>query len=83
APGKIIGTIFLREPLGFEEEILVRTREGTQVKVISASENTFLEGDEVGLEFDRKDLYLFHPESLRTLCYGIDSNTSEKRTTSA
>lgn len=76
APGKIIGSVFLREPLGFEDELLIQTTEGTKVKVISASDSEFLEGDEVGLEFERKDLYLFHPESLQTLCYGIDSNKS-------
>jgi multiple sugar transport system ATP-binding protein len=68
---RIRGSVFLREPLGLEDEVLVQIQDETKVKVISESGNAFPEGGEVGLEFDEKDLYLFHPETKETLCFGI------------
>jgi len=74
AAGKIVGKVFLREPLGLEDEVIVQTPEGTRVKIVSASGQEFVEGSEVSLDFEGKDLYLFHPESKETLCFGIDSS---------
>ena len=70
-PGRIVGTVFLREPLGLEDEVLIQTADGTKVKVISESGQEFPEGSKVGLEFEAKDLYLFHLDSKETICYGI------------
>jgi multiple sugar transport system ATP-binding protein len=74
-PGKVLGKIFLREPLGLEDEVIVQTPDGTRVKIVSGSGQEFVEGSDVGLDFEPKDLYLFHPESKRTLCFGIDSSS--------
>jgi len=71
-PDGIRGRIFLREPLGLEDEILVHAADGTPVKLVSGTGQDFAEGDEVGLEFALRDLYLFHPDSRETLCEGID-----------
>jgi ABC-type sugar transport system ATPase subunit len=73
ASGKITGKVFLREPLGLEDEVIVQASDGTRVKIVSASGEEFPEGSEVSLDFDAKDLYLFHAESKETLCFGIDS----------
>ena len=70
---KIRGSVFLREPLGLEDEVLVQIQDETRVKVISESSHVSPEGSEVGLEFDERDLYLFHPETKETLCFGIGS----------
>jgi len=75
-PDGIRGRIFLREPLGLEDEILLHAADGTPVKLVSGSGQDFAEGDEVGLEFALRDLYLFHPDSRETLCEGIDGGTS-------
>jgi ABC-type sugar transport system ATPase subunit len=74
APGKITGKVFLREPLGLEDEVIVQTSDGTRVKIVTGSGQEFLEGSEVSLDFEAKDLYLFHPESKETLCFGIDAS---------
>ncbi len=76
APGAIRGTVFLREPLGLEDEVLVQIADGTRVKLVSGSDQEFPEGDEVSLDFALRDLYLFHPESKRTLCQGVDGRAA-------
>ena len=43
------------------------------MKIVTGKGQEFVEGSEVGLEFEAKDLYLFHPESKKTRCFGIDS----------
>ncbi len=71
APGRIGGTIFLREPLGFEDEVLIQTAGGTKVKVVGRTGQEFLEGSRVALEFEEGDVYLFHPVTKETLSHGI------------
>jgi ABC-type Fe3+/spermidine/putrescine transport system ATPase subunit len=71
APGRITGRVFLREPLGLEDEVLVEMANGTQVKVVAAAGEEFPERASVGLDFAPADLYLFHPESSDALCHGI------------
>ncbi len=68
----ITGRVFLREPLGVEDEVLVETADGTRVKVLTAAGEEFPEGAVVGLDFGAPNLYLFPSESKRTICYGID-----------
>jgi multiple sugar transport system ATP-binding protein len=75
AAGKIVGKVFLREPLGLEDEVIVQTPDGTRVKIVSGSGQEFVEGSEVSLDFEAKDLYLFHPESKKSLYFGIDSSS--------
>ena len=70
-PDRITGRVFLREPLGLEDEVLVETADGTRVKAVTAAGEEFPEGAAVGLDFASRDLYLFHTESKATLCYGI------------
>ena len=71
APDRITGRVFLREPLGLEDEVLVEMANGTQVKVVAAAGEEFPERASVGLDFAPADLYLFHPESRDALCHGI------------
>jgi multiple sugar transport system ATP-binding protein len=77
-PGKISGKVFLREPLGLEDEVIVQASDGARVKIVSASNEEFPEGSDVSLDFNAKDLYLFHAESKETLCFGIDSSSPLK-----
>ena len=65
------GRVFLREPLGLEDEVLVDTGDGMRVKVVTSAGEEFPEGAVVGLDFGPPDLYLFHPESKETICFGI------------
>jgi multiple sugar transport system ATP-binding protein len=71
-PDRIGGRVFLREPLGLEDEVLVETADGTRVKAVTAAGDEFPEGAAVGLQFAARDLYLFHPESKATLCHGVE-----------
>ena len=71
-PKRVTGCVFLREPLGLEDEVLVETGDVARVKVVTAAGEAFPEGVEVGLDFAPPDLYLFHAESRGTICYGID-----------
>jgi multiple sugar transport system ATP-binding protein len=72
APDRVQGRVFLREPLGLEDEVLVETENGTRVKVVTAAGEEFPEGAPVGLELSTRDVYLFHPESKHTVCAGLD-----------
>jgi multiple sugar transport system ATP-binding protein len=72
ASGRITGRVFLREPLGLEDEVLVETAGGTRIKTVTAAGEEFPEGATAGLDVAPRDLYLFQPESRTTLCYGID-----------
>ncbi len=71
-PDRITGRVFLREPLGLEDEVLVETGNGLRVKVVTAASEDFPEGAVAGLEFGMADLVLFQPESNATLCFGND-----------
>jgi multiple sugar transport system ATP-binding protein len=71
SPDRIVGRVFLREPLGLEDEVLVETTDGVRVKVVTATGEGFPEGAMVGLDFAPDDLYLFQMESKATLCCGI------------
>ena len=68
----MMGRVYLREPLGLEDEVLVETTDGVRVKTVTAAGEEFPEGASVGLDFAPRDLYLFQPEARTTLCYGID-----------
>jgi multiple sugar transport system ATP-binding protein len=68
---RITGRVFLREPLGLEDEVLVDTDDGTRVKAVTSVGEEFPEGAVVGLDFGLPDLYLFHSESKETICSGI------------
>jgi len=69
--GRIVGQVFLKEPLGLEDEVLVETDNGIRVKVITEAGSDFPEGAAVGLEAEASDLYLFHPDSGAVLLSGI------------
>jgi ABC-type sugar transport system ATPase subunit len=71
-PGRLTGRVFLREPLGLEDEVLVEMADGTRVKAVTAAGEEYPEGATVGLDVAPRDLYLFQPESRTTLCHGID-----------
>ena len=71
-PDRIIGRVFLREPLGLEDEVLVDTADGTRVKVVTAAGEEFPEGTTIALAIPPGDVYLFQPESTRVVLNGID-----------
>jgi hypothetical protein len=71
-PDRITGRVFLREPLGLEDEVLVETADGARVKVVTAVGEEFPEGAVVGFDLGPPDLYLFSAESKETICFGID-----------
>jgi len=71
-PDQIMGSVFLREPLGFEDEVLVETADGTRLKAVTDTGEGFLEGAATGLEFASQDLFLFHAETKSALCCGLD-----------
>jgi multiple sugar transport system ATP-binding protein len=71
-PERITGRVFLREPLGLEDEVLVETADGTRVKAVTAAGEEFPEGVTVGLAITPRELYLFNPDSKITFCYGVD-----------
>jgi ABC-type sugar transport system ATPase subunit len=71
-PDRTIGRVFLREPLGLEDEILVEVGEGTRVKVVTTANEEFPESAQVGLDVRPADLYLFSSASKATICSGID-----------
>jgi ABC-type sugar transport system ATPase subunit len=62
-PDRITGRVFLRYPLGLEDEVLVETAAGMRLKVVTAAGDEFSEGAAVGLECAARDLYVFHPDS--------------------
>jgi multiple sugar transport system ATP-binding protein len=62
-PDRISGRVFLREPLGLEDEVLVETAAGTRVKVVTAAGEEFAEGAAVGLDFDFAHMHLFRLET--------------------
>jgi len=71
-PDRITGRVFLREPLGLEDEVLVETADGTRVKAVTAAGDEFGEGAAVGLDLAPRDLCLFHPDSRITICNSLD-----------
>ncbi len=71
-PDRITAHVFLREPLGLEDEVLVESLDGTRIKVVIAAGEEFAEGSEVGLSFARPDLYLFGFDVRTAICAGID-----------
>jgi multiple sugar transport system ATP-binding protein len=69
---RITGHVFLREPLGLEDEVLVETVDGTRVKAVTAAGEEFPERAAVGLDFAPRDLIVFNVDSKNVSCYGID-----------
>jgi ABC-type sugar transport system ATPase subunit len=67
----VVGHVFLREPLGLEDEVLVEMADGTRLKVVTPTGEEFTEGTSVGLEMSTSDLFVFHPESKVVVCLGI------------
>jgi multiple sugar transport system ATP-binding protein len=70
------GTVLLREPLGLEDEFLIRVNGGGNngggtIKVVTSAGNECAEGSEVGLVLDPASLYLFAVGSGATICCGI------------
>jgi multiple sugar transport system ATP-binding protein len=72
SPDKIQGSVFLREPLGLEDEVLVHIQNKMKIVVVTQTGQEFAEGSAVSLDFALKDLYIFHCESGQTLCCGIE-----------
>jgi multiple sugar transport system ATP-binding protein len=71
-PDRILGRVFLREPLGLEDEVLVETTDGTRVKAVTVAEDGFPEGARVGIECAPREVYIFNSESKTALCNGVE-----------
>jgi multiple sugar transport system ATP-binding protein len=71
-PDRTTGRVFLREPLGLEDEVLVEVTGGTKVKVVTTAKEEFPENAQVGLDFGASDLHLFNAESKGAICCDID-----------
>jgi multiple sugar transport system ATP-binding protein len=71
-PDRITGRVFLREPLGLEDEVLVEVADGTRVKAVTAGSDEFPEGLRVGLDCAPMDMYLFDTNSRNALCHGLE-----------
>jgi multiple sugar transport system ATP-binding protein len=69
--GGIPGVVFLREPLGLEDEVLVEVSGGGRIKVVAADGPEHAEGAAVEVAFAPGDVYVFHPDSGVTLCQGV------------
>jgi multiple sugar transport system ATP-binding protein len=65
SPDVITGRVFLREPLGLEDEVLVETADGTRVRLVAVAAEEFAEGAKAGIEFSPDDVHLFQSK-LRT-----------------
>jgi len=70
AEGALRGTVLLQEPLGLEDEFLIQLDRAT-LKVVTAQGRRFAEGSQVQLAVDPAQIYLFDPDSGRTLCCGL------------
>jgi multiple sugar transport system ATP-binding protein len=68
-PEMITGRVFLREPLGLEDEVLVETADGTRVRVVTTASKEFEEGASAALEFSTEDTYVFDLEKGRAICF--------------
>ena len=62
-PEVVTGRVFLREPLGLEDEVLVETSDGTRVRVVVAAGDDLQEGSEVGLALETEATHLFQRDS--------------------
>ena len=60
-PDRITGRVFLREPLGLEDEVLVEAVDGTRVKVVTAAQEEYAEGAQVALDFLPENAYFVSP----------------------
>jgi multiple sugar transport system ATP-binding protein len=71
-PDHISGRVFLREPLGLEDEVLVETADGTRVRAVVPSADESPEGEPIGLHVAPCDLHLFDPKSKVLLVWGVE-----------
>jgi len=73
APGAGLadGVLLLREALGFEDECLVELADGSQIKIVGHFSDALAENARIGLQAERADFYVFHPETGATLCFGL------------
>ena len=73
APGAGLadGVLLLREALGFEDECLVELADGSQIKIVGRFSDALAENARIGLQAERADFYVFHPETGATLCFGL------------
>ena len=67
-------TLYLREPLGLEDECHLRLPDGTEVKGVGRIPDSISEGTLVGIDFDPADLCVFHPGTGKTLLFGLESS---------
>ena len=64
-------TLYLREPLGLEDECHLRLAGGVEAKCVGRIPEAIPEDAIVGIEIDHADFCVFHPETGRTLLCGL------------
>jgi multiple sugar transport system ATP-binding protein len=77
APEYISGRVFLREPLGLEDEVLVETGDGTRLRAVTAADEAFAEGAPVGLDFGADCLCVFDAGSGKALSHHLGSDPTQ------
>ena len=76
-PDRITGRVFLREPLGLEDEVLVETADGTRIRSVTPAGEAFVEGVAVGLDFETENLCLFDSDSGHALLHALSSSRTQ------
>jgi len=71
-PDLIAGRIYLREPLGLHDELVVETFDGVRMRAVVETGGEYTEGADVGIAFSARDLYVFRADCGSTLCSGLD-----------
>jgi multiple sugar transport system ATP-binding protein len=69
--GLVAGRVFLREPLGLEDEVLVETEDGTRIRVVTAASEQIPEGGRVWLEFKAETVHIFELTTGVTVALGV------------
>ena len=69
--GLTTGTIRLREPLGIEDECLIALSNDVSVRLVGRVPESLAEGTSVSITVDRGDFYVFHPDTGKTLLWGL------------
>jgi multiple sugar transport system ATP-binding protein len=68
---QITGRIFLREPLGMEDEVIVDSGQGLNVKAVIPAGDGLAEGSVVALDMSPEHLFVFDLEAGMAICHGI------------
>ena len=71
SPGAV-GRVFLREPLGLEDEVVIEMANGTRLRAVVPAGNELQEMTVVGLDFASRDVHLFRFDQGSALCHEVE-----------